>query len=182
MKDGMNNLKWVPTASLKPSEFRANWISRPDLRQLQRSMQKHGILSPLVVDLNTNTIIDGHARHSIALELDAKFVPVNFVDCDVIEAILLHLSLNRNRGEMVARYVSNIVRRAIMSGKYEDEQDLRLELGMSQDEFEVLADGTLLKHRKISDHTYSRAWVPVESDKKEDIIIERPTGHSEQNA
>ena len=51
---------------------------------------------------------------------------------------------------------------------------------MTYDEFDVLLDGTLIKMRKIKQHTYSPAWVPIESKNGEDLHIERPTGHSEQ--
>ena len=51
---------------------------------------------------------------------------------------------------------------------------------MTSDEFDVLADGSLVKMRKIKQHSYSPAWVPIESTSGEDIRIERPTGHTEQ--
>ena len=34
---------------------------------------------------------------------------------------------------------------------------------MKYDELEVLFNPTILKQRKISEHKYSRAWVPVEA-------------------
>jgi hypothetical protein len=48
---------------------------------------------------------------------------------------------------------------------------------MKSDELQLLIDGSLLKQRKISQHTYSRAWVPVEADAKITEIqmsIEKP--------
>ena len=51
---------------------------------------------------------------------------------------------------------------------------------MTQNEFEVLLEGSLVKMRKIKQHTYSPAWVPIESASGEDIHIERPTGHAEK--
>ena len=50
---------------------------------------------------------------------------------------------------------------------------------MTLEEFQILLDGSLVKMRKIKQHTYSPAWVPIESASGEDIKIERPTGHSE---
>jgi hypothetical protein len=37
-----------------------------------------------------------------------------------------------------------------------------------------LIDGTLIKKRKVKEHVYSRAWIPVESTGGEDLHIERP--------
>jgi hypothetical protein len=47
---------------------------------------------------------------------------------------------------------------------------------MRVDELELLLDGTLIKMRKIPQHTYSRAWVPIEVPAGEElpVVIERP--------
>ena len=96
-----------------------------------------------------------------------------------VEAMLLHIDLNRYRGVVVAKFLSRLIRRIYQSGKYSDNK-LRKKLGMTQNEFEVLLEGSLVKMRKIKQHTYSPAWVPIESASGEDIHIERPTGHSEK--
>ena len=45
-------------------------------------------------------------------------------------------------------------------------------------ELELMLDGTLIIHRDIKNHTYSRAWVPVEAPsgtvEEGRISIERP--------
>jgi DNA-directed RNA polymerase delta subunit len=109
-------------------------------------------------------------------------VPVIRVDCDSIDARILHVSLNRGRGDIVAKKLSNIVKDVVASGAYSDEE-LADQLCMKYDELDIMLDGTVLKVRNISDHRYSRAWVPVEAssdvtaageiDKKE-MSIERP--------
>ena len=45
---------------------------------------------------------------------------------------------------------------------------------MSSDEFDVLFDGSLIKKRKVKEHIYNKAWVPIESTSSEDFHIERP--------
>ena len=47
-------------------------------------------------------------------------------------------------------------------------------LSMTKDEFQVLLDGSLVKMRKISEHSYSKAWVPIEADADERPQFERP--------
>jgi len=50
-------------------------------------------------------------------------------------------------------------------------------LAMSSDEVDIMMDGTLIKSRKIAEHKYSRAWVPVEapaSATESSAVIERP--------
>jgi hypothetical protein len=51
---------------------------------------------------------------------------------------------------------------------------------MRSEELSLMLDGDLIKTRKISEHNYARAWVPIEapSNKSEDIVlIERPPNY-----
>jgi hypothetical protein len=48
---------------------------------------------------------------------------------------------------------------------------------MSNDEVDLLFDGGLLKSRKVKDHVYSKAWIPIEAPAgttSATINIERP--------
>lgn len=171
----------VDITSLSVASWNSVYTLKPEKRQMKASIKKFGVLSPVVVQRSTNVIIDGKTRAAIALELGHTSVPVVFVDCDDVDAMVLHVRLNRYRGEVVARRLSTIIRRILVSHKY-TEDELRAEFGMTRDEFDVLADGTILKHRKISEHVYASAWVPIESSSGEDMRIERPTGHPESKS
>lgn len=155
------------------------YIVRPDYNRLATSIETYGILSPLVVHKDTNKIIDGHHRLDVAQQLGVTSVPCVIVDCDEIEAVLLHIDLNRYRGVVVAKFLSNLIGYILETGAYEYDA-LRERMALSEEEFDILADGTLVKMRKIKQHSYSPAWVPVESAAGEDIGIERVTGHAEQ--
>ncbi len=164
---------------LKPADWRSVcYVVAPDYKQLVQSISKYGILSPVVI-LKDGTIVDGYHRWIIANELKIKDIPVVVVEADKVEAMMLHIDLNRYRGVVVAKFLSRLIRRIYQSGKY-SETELRKKLGMTQSEFEILLEGSLVKMRKIKQHTYSPAWVPIESASGEDIRIERPTGHSEK--
>lgn len=165
----------------KPS-WHSNYILRPDLIVLSASICKYGILSPLVVD-DSNVIIDGVQRWMLAK--DNKYVrsvvgnelPVIRVSCDSIDARLLHVSINRGRGDIVAKKMSNIVKDVVSSGAYEQEEVADM-LCMKYDELDIMLDGTVLKAKNITEHRYSRAWVPVEASSESmsdnGISIERP--------
>jgi hypothetical protein len=45
---------------------------------------------------------------------------------------------------------------------------------MSEDEFDIFEEGTLIKKRKVKQHDYNQAWIPIESSATEDFNIERP--------
>ena len=172
------NVVDTPLDHLKPPTWHANYLLAPDRRQLEQSLKDCGWVTNLVA-MKDGTLIDGVYRARLAGELGWQTAPVVFVDTDEVDARVIHLRLNRNRGNVVAKYVSNLVREILASGKYEYDV-LPVMLGMSIDEFEVLADGTLIKHRNIPAHGYSRSWVPFESPHGEDIHIERPSGLEEQ--
>ena len=179
----MNEIKMIAGGSLKPAPYRATFILKPDQRVLTESMLKYGFLSPIIVQKKSMTIIDGHERHMIAANEDTivkklkGHVPVNLVDCDDIDAMLLHVQINRGRGSVYAKSLSSLFKTVVRSGKY-NKQDLRRILSMSADEIDLLFDGGLIKTRKLNDHVYSRAWIPVEAPSgkstTDTFTIERP--------
>lgn len=179
---GNSEMTWVAAASLRPAPWRSTYVLKPDLQVLASSLEDYGWLQPLVIQQATGVIIDGNYRWEIASNLSKlkketeEKVPVIFVDCDDIEAMLLHARMNRGRGNVVARKLSRIVQQVLRSKKY-GEPDLKRSLGMHSDEMDLMVDGSLLKDKKIAEHKYSAAWVPIEAPaslKDQAITIERP--------
>jgi ParB-like chromosome segregation protein Spo0J len=175
-------MEWVVGGSLKEAPWRTTYIVKTDLEVLARSLEDYGWLQPIIVQKSSNMIIDGHYRWEIASTISSlskdtkKMVPVIYVDCDDIDAMLMHVRLNRGRGAPLAKRISRIVQMAIQSRKYAESHVKRI-LHMSYDEISLMVDGTLLKDKKISEHKYSSAWVPVESSistKDAPMSIERP--------
>jgi hypothetical protein len=148
--------------------FKATYILRPDLLVLSKSLFDFGFIYPILVQKSTNIVIDGNERLMLARgqkQIRGKIgetIPVVYVDCDAIDAKLMHVRINRGRGTMLAKPVSAIIRNIVQSRKYKKE-DMDSILQMKHDEFNLMIDGSLLKHRKVSEHKYSRAWVPVEA-------------------
>lgn len=178
----MKTIDFVDFSELKVAPFKATYILRPDLLTLSMSLSDFGFIVPLVVQSGTNIVIDGNERLLLATKNKnvsscvGDKCPVVYVDCDSLDAQLMHLRLNRSRGNLLAKPTSNIIRNLIKSKKFCME-DLQEKLRMEHDEFHLMLDGSLLKHRKVSEHNYSRAWVPVEADPKAtevEISIERP--------
>lgn len=178
----MNSIDIVPFKELTVAPFKATYILRPDLLTLSRSLMDFGFMLPIVVQKNTNIVIDGNERLLLATKnKNVKSVvgddcPVVYVECDSLDAQLMHLRLNRSKGNLLAKPTSNIIRNLIKSKKFckEDFEDM---LQMRNDEFNLMLNGSLLKSRKVSEHNYSRAWVPVEADPKATelpISIEKP--------
>lgn len=113
---------------------------------------------------NGGIIIDGFHRWMLASDdprlLVKGKIPVQWIDCDEITAMVMHIKLNRNRGFVAARPLSAAVIKLIeMCG---DEASAQKLLGLGHEEFELLSQPQFLKKKKLVEHTYSRAWVPVE--------------------
>lgn len=174
-------IEYTHCDSLKPAEWRANYVLKPDMELLRLSMREMGWIQPIVARAEDRTIIDGTHRWVIAGEkhfqkIYGKDVPVMFFDCDEIDAMVMHVRLNRARGEIFAKPFSKLLKKIVLSDKYSAE-DLEDILIMSPDEVDLMLAGGLLKQRKIPQHEYSRAWVPVEApsaDKLNAVSIERP--------
>lgn len=175
-------MEWVDGRTLSQASWRTTYIIKTDLEVLFRSMEDYGWLQPLIVQRSSNTIIDGNYRWEIAsnseklVKLGKNLVPVIYVDCDDVEAMILHGRLNRGRGNVLAKRLSRIIQTVLRSKKY-GEPDLKRMLAMHADEMDMMVDGTLLKDKKISDHKYSNAWVPIEAPAtlmEQAIAIERP--------
>jgi hypothetical protein len=175
-------IDYVPGGSLEAAPWRCTYVLKPDRRVLVESLRNYGWTSPILANSSTSTIIDGHERWRIAgdeediAKRDGGQVPVLWVDCDEVDAMLMHVRLNRGRGQIQAKPLSDLLRRILRSGAY-DQQSLKKALSMNKDEGELLFDGGLVKTRKIATHKYSRAWVPVEAPAGSvapAVSIERP--------
>ena len=174
-------IEYVPNNSIRPPDWRTNYVLKPDFDLLRLSMFDFGWMQPIIVRVADMTIIDG--THRWVAAGDAQFVkkygkdvPVIFVDCDEIDAMIMHVRMNRARGEIFAKQFSRLLRKIVLSDKFDDEELAQI-LNMSDDEMDLMLAGGLLKQRKIPQHQYSRAWVPIEApsaDKIETVTLERP--------
>jgi ParB-like chromosome segregation protein Spo0J len=176
------NIEMVDGDQLVEAPWRTTYVLKPDQKVLAGSLLDYGWLSPIVVQKRSNMIIDGHERWLIAgdekkiVRRDKGRVPVMWVDCDDIEAMIMHIRMNRGRGSIQAKKLSTLFKQITRTGKY-DKQELKKLFTMSLDEMDLLFDGGLIKSRKLDQHIYSRAWVPIEAPKGSPVPtmdIERP--------
>jgi len=166
----MTTNEFIKLENLKTPNWKVTHILRPDLLGLTESIKMFGVLQPIVAMMD-GTIIDGSARWAVVHDLGEKDVLVKRVDCNKAEAMLLHIQMNRCRGNIVPYRLGRVIRGLTATAS---EQEVMTALNMSSDEFDVLFDGSLIKKRKVKEHIYNKAWVPIESTSSEDFHIERP--------
>lgn len=178
-------LEYLSASDLKPGPWKVTYILRPDLKSLASSLSMFGWTQPIVVKDSTLEIIDGHERVALAQNNAlGSAIPCVIVEADNIDCSLMHVHLNRSRGGVRAKGLSHLIRKILRSHKY-TESGIITQFALSRDEMDVLIDGTLLKQRKVAEHSYSRAWVPVEapSGTYSDISFEHPpTSDQEQDS
>ena len=173
--------KKINPPNLKPAPWRATYVLKPDLKLLASSISEYGLIAPIIVQKQSKYIIDGYHRLlaiSSTKELVKRFsegVPCLEFDIDDIDSMIMHIQINRARGTIVAKHMSNIVKKIYQNRKYTiNEIDKMFEMGVT--ESELMLDGSLLKMRKIKEHIYSPAWIPIEAPAvvKETMEFEAP--------
>lgn len=157
------NIEVVNYDRLRPASWRANYILKPELNRLALSLREDGWMYPVLARSEDSTIIDGFARWLCAQgkEISGE-VPVRWISCEEIDAMILHVRVNDSRGQIVPGYLSRLLRKIDRIGKYSLDE-LQRRVGLDDDTFDLLMDGSLIKSRRLAEHKYSAAWVPVEA-------------------
>lgn len=96
-------IEYVPIERLNPAPYNPRKWTAPAVAQLKESINKYGIVDPLVVNGSEKrkfVLIGGHFRFRVAKELGIKAVPVVFIDLpDIEKEKELNLRLNKAVGE-----------------------------------------------------------------------------------
>lgn len=169
------NIEWVPAHSLKAPDWNITYALRPDRKVMETVLVEHGWLFPVIARTD-GTILYNLDYWDLACEqpkLIGKNVPVIWVECDLADAIILHIRLHRGQPEIIPRDMSKALKKLRRTHKY-TEEEIKTILSMTWEELDLLFDGTLIKARKIKEHNYSRAWVPVDAVEGQPITVERP--------
>lgn len=93
-------LKILPVSVLKPAEYNPRKKLKPgdkEYEKIKASIQEFGFADPLVVNSDM-TIIGGHQRLTVAIELGYTEVPCAIVDVDKVREKALNIALNKITG------------------------------------------------------------------------------------
>lgn len=178
------DINYVDENLLRVPQWKATYILRPELLVLSASLAEFGFIQPIHVRKESMEVIDGSERLMLAKNIEDIYqhtegkIPVIFHDVDLPDAMIMHIRLNRGRGNVVAAKLSEIIRTTKRSRKY-SEADFNTLLSMGNEELSLMLDGSVFKARKIKEHSYARAWVPIEAPAKssksgDGMIIESP--------
>ena len=93
-------LKVLPVAILKPAEYNPRKKLKPgdkEYEKIKASIEEFGFADPLVVNADM-TIIGGHQRLTVAVDLGFIEVPCAVVDIDKTREKALNIALNKITG------------------------------------------------------------------------------------
>ena len=93
-------LKVLPVSVLKPAEYNPRKKLKPgdkEYEKIKNSIEEFGFADPLVVNADM-TIIGGHQRLTVAMELGYTEVPCAVVDIDKVREKALNIALNKITG------------------------------------------------------------------------------------
>ena len=91
-------LKVLPVSVLKPAEYNPRKKLKPgdkEYEKIKASIQEFGFADPLVVNADM-TIIGGHQRLTVAMDLGYTEVPCAVVDIDKVREKALNIAAEQN--------------------------------------------------------------------------------------
>lgn len=125
-------IEYVPMDRLKLASYNPRTLSQHQFESLQRSIDQHGFIDPIIANKRTMTICGGHQRLRAAQALGYTEVPVVWVDINEEQERSLNIGLNKIGGEF-----DNDMLAELLAGM--DEELVAL-TGFTDEEIEKLQD------------------------------------------
>lgn len=193
-------LKVLPISVLKPAEYNPRKKLKPgdkEYKKIKASIEEFGFADPLVVNSDM-TIIGGHQRLTVAVDLGYTEVPCAVVDVDKDREKALNIALNKITGQWDDQLLADLLRdldtahfntdltgfdRAeienLFSNIYDKkvkEDDFDVDAELKQPVFSKLGDLWLLgKHRVIcGDSTGEEVYTRLMDGQRANIVLTDP--------
>lgn len=104
-------LKILPVSVLRPAEYNPRKKLKPgdkEYKKIKDSIEEFGFADPLVVNADM-TIIGGHQRLNVAIDLGYTEVPCAVVDVDKTREKALNIALNKITGEWDEQMLADLL-------------------------------------------------------------------------
>ena len=97
----MNLAEYNPRVALQPGD--------EEYETIKRSIEKYGLVQPIVWNRRTNTVVGGHQRLRVLSDMGIQEADVSVVDLDSIAEKQLNIALNKVEGKWDDRKLSEIL-------------------------------------------------------------------------
>ena len=118
----LNAAPYNPRVELQPG--------MPEWEKLRRSIEKNGIVKPIVWNERTGNVVGGHQRLAVVKSLGWKEVAVSVVNLDEEEEKILNVALNKIKGKWDYEKLEQILR--------EFEYEAATASGFSEEEIAII--------------------------------------------
>ena len=92
---------------LKPATYNPRQISTKQYNDLKKSIERFGLVDPIIINKNGNVVVGGHQRLKICKELKHTEIDCVVLDLSKEEERELNIRLNKNSGEFDMDILAN---------------------------------------------------------------------------
>ena len=92
---------------LKPATYNPRQISTKQYKDLKASIEKFGLVDPIVINQNGNVVVGGHQRLKICKELKHTEIDCVVLDLSKEQERELNIRLNKNTGDFDLDILAN---------------------------------------------------------------------------
>ena len=89
----------IEISKLKPAVYNPRQISTKQYNDLKKSIERFGLVDPIIINKNGNVVIGGHQRLKIIKSLGEKTIGCIVLDLNKEQERELNIRLNKNSGE-----------------------------------------------------------------------------------
>ena len=93
------NIEKIEISKLKPARYNPRQISTTQYNDLKKSIERFGLVDPIIINKNENVVIGGHQRLKIIKSLGEKTIGCVVLDLTKEQERELNVRLNKNTGE-----------------------------------------------------------------------------------
>ena len=103
------NIQNIGIEKLKPALYNPREMDDKELEKLKRSLKEFGVVEPIVINKDF-TVIGGHQRLKVLIEMKRKEAPCIILDLDKKKEKILNLALNRISGDWDQAKLSKLIK------------------------------------------------------------------------
>ena len=94
-------------SKLKPATYNPRQISTKQYNDLKKSIERFGLVDPIIINKNGNVVVGGHQRLKICKELKHTEIDCVVLDLSKEEERELNIRLNKNTGDFDMDILAN---------------------------------------------------------------------------
>jgi len=140
----------VDINALNPAPYNPRTFSDKEYRHLKESIQKFGLVDPIIVNKFNNRVIGGHFRLKVAKDLGFKEMPVVYLNIPEIEKEKeLNVRLNKNLGSWDLDMLADLDRDLLKDIGFNSNEIHRIfDPDIIEDEFDAEKEAAKIKEPK----------------------------------